>query len=283
MEINPSYINQENNEIIFQNKENLSISEKISLILSNNESLMSFKIVDLNEFPEKEYELLVNIEQLYQINNYFKMFNCLNDIKKCLINEYQNKRLTLKINENNAQIIISNIILNNKFEINIPLIDKPIDNKLIYSKIKEMKQKIECLENENKEIKKQMNEKNKAFENKIKSLEKVIEQLQDNIEKISNESYQDPSQLINIRFDETTGFKSVLSVSKYISFKKLFKLYAKKRNINENLLGEGILFLYNCAKLDVNSEEILSKIFYGNNYFQITVFDPDGLLLPKNN
>lgn len=276
MEVNPSYINQENNEIIFQNKEKLTISEKISLIISNNESLISLKIVDSNEFPEKEYELLSNIEQLYQINSYFKMFNCLNDIKNCLINEHKNKRLAFKINENNAQIIISNIILNNKFEINIPLIDKPLDNKVIYSKIKEMKQKIEFLENENKEIKKQMNEKNEAFENKIKSLEKVIQQLQDNMK--SNKSYQDSDQLINFVFHSSTGSKINLSVPKYISLKELFITYARKANFDESHLGKSILFLYIGLKLDVNCKKKLSEMFKNEDNVQITVFEQGGII-----
>ena len=174
----PPTINPDNNEIILKNIEELPISSKINLFISYNDSLISLKIVDSNDFPSKEYELLTNLEQLSKMNNYFKMFNNLNEIQKGLINEYQNKRISFDILENNVKMTISNVILNNSLEIYIPKKDKPIDIKEIYQIINEMKKKIEFLEKENKELKNQIIENNKKVEERINNLESMIIQVQ---------------------------------------------------------------------------------------------------------
>ena len=103
-------INRDKTSLILKNKEEIVISEKLHLIISFNESIISFKVIDSNDFPSKEYELLSNIDNLYKINNYFRMFNSLSEIQNCIIKEYQNKRISLKVNENEAKININNII-----------------------------------------------------------------------------------------------------------------------------------------------------------------------------
>ncbi len=180
----PPTIIPDNKEIILKNIEELPISSKINLFISYNDSLISLKIVDSNDFPSKEYELLTNLEQLSKMNNYFKMFNNLNEIQKGLINEYQNKRISFDILENNVKMTISNVILNNSFEIYIPKKDKPIDIKEIYQIINEMKKKIEFLEKENKELKNQIIENNKKVEERINNLESMILQVQKKIKMI---------------------------------------------------------------------------------------------------
>lgn len=188
--------NLDNKEIIFENIEELSISSKINLFISYNDSLISFKIVDSNDFPSKEYELLTNLDELGKINNYFRMFNNLNEIQKGLINEYKNKRISFNFLENSVIMTISNLILNNSFEISIPKKDKPFDIKEIYSIITEMKKKIEFLENENKELKNQMRENNKKVEERINNLEILIFQPQIKIQNGPFNKYFENSDII---------------------------------------------------------------------------------------
>ena len=150
--------------LILKNKEEITISEKLHLIIAYNESIISFKIIDSSDFPTKEYELLSNLDNLYKLNNYFRMFNSLSEIQNCIIKEYQNKRISLKVNENEAKIIITNIILNNSFEINIPKRNNYKNVKKMFGIIKDMKEKIDFLMTENKELK-----------NRISSIENIIQ------------------------------------------------------------------------------------------------------------
>jgi len=198
----PPTIIPDNKEIILKNIEKLPISSKIYLFISYNDSLISLKIVDSNDFPSKEYELLTNLEQLSKMNNYFKMFNNLNEIQKGLINEYQNKRISFDILENNVKMTISNVILNNSFEIYIPKNEKPIDIKEIYQIINEMKKKIEFLEKENKELKNQIIENNKKVEERINNLENMILQPQKIIQNDSFNKFFGNSDIIKTENDK---------------------------------------------------------------------------------
>ena len=167
-------INRDKITLSLKNKEEIAISEKLHLIIAYNESIISFKVIDSIDFPTKEYELLSNIDNLYKINNYFRMFNSFNEIQNCIIKEYQNKRISLKVNENEAKIIITNIILNNSFEINIPKRNNYLSNKDMLSIIKDMKEKIDFLMTENTELK-----------NKISSIENIIQKQGEQIKQLT--------------------------------------------------------------------------------------------------
>ena len=150
--IPPPSINPDKKEIL-NNTEEIQIQENIKFLISYSESLIFFQVIDSNEFPPKKYELSIGLEKLYKIDNYFKMFNNLNQIQNIIINEYKNKRIIFKKNENNVKMTITNVILNNNFDINIPLIKQAIDINIIVPIIKELKQKIEMLEKEKIEMK----------------------------------------------------------------------------------------------------------------------------------
>jgi len=167
-------INRDKITLSLKNKEEIAISEKLHLIIAYNESIISFKVIDSNDFPTKEYELLSNIDNLYKINNYFRMFNSFNEIQNCIIKEYQNKRISLKVNENEAKIIITNIILNDSFEIDIPGGNNYLSNKDMLSIIKDMKEKIDFLMTENTELK-----------NKISSIENIIQKQGEQIKQLT--------------------------------------------------------------------------------------------------
>mgnify|MGYP002626560048 CR=1 FL=1 len=171
-------VNRDINGQILKNKEEIEITEKLHLIIAYNESIILFKVIDSNDFPSKEYELLSNIDNLYKINNYFRMFNSFSEIQNCIIKEYQNKRILLKVYENEAKISITNIILNNSFEINIPKRNKNMNYKDMVNIIKDMKKKIDFLITENKELK-----------NKICSIENILHMQGEQIKQLTETKF----------------------------------------------------------------------------------------------
>ena len=156
--------------IINIKKDEIKICENISLLISYDGTFIKFKVTIPNDFLKKEYELVVSLEQLKEMNNYFKVFKDLNDIYNNFINEYKNGKISFKINENEIKIIILNSILNSEFEINIPKIEILPNSSDIYNILFEMQKRIKSLELENKNLKIQVEE-NKA---KINFLENYL-------------------------------------------------------------------------------------------------------------
>ena len=151
-------------------KDEIKLLDNIPLIISNDGTFLKFRATIPDDFLKKEYELVVSLEQLKEINNYFKVFKDLNEVYSCLFNEYNNGRISFKINESEIKIIILNTILNSEFELSIPR-QETLSNPLeIYHILFEMQKRIKSLESENKNLKKQVEE-NK---NKINFLENYL-------------------------------------------------------------------------------------------------------------
>ena len=58
----------------FQNKKSFKLeadNAKYILSLSYNDKLIFFEIEKDGEFPKKEYNLILDLDQLYKINKYF--------------------------------------------------------------------------------------------------------------------------------------------------------------------------------------------------------------------
>ena len=68
----------------FQNKKSFTLKiDNINYILSLsfNDKLIFFEIEKEGEFPKKEYNLFLDLEQLYKINKYFVQFENFLDIQ----------------------------------------------------------------------------------------------------------------------------------------------------------------------------------------------------------
>ena len=136
----------------------LEISLNVILVISNDGHFMKLRTEVSNNFTRNIYELIVSLNKLKEINDYFKLFKDLNSVQNSLINEYKNKRIAFNINEKEIKMVITNLILNSKFEISIPNIESIPDTKEIYKVFKEMDKRIKYLENENNILKKQIQE-----------------------------------------------------------------------------------------------------------------------------
>ena len=148
--INPLYLDIK--------KEEIKILDNIPLIISNDGNFLKLKATIQDDFFKKEYELVISLEQLKGINNYFKVFKDLNEVHYCLINEYKNGRISFTINENEIKVKILNTILNSEFEMYMPRIESLTNTSEIYNILLEMNKKIKNLESENKNLKNQIQE-----------------------------------------------------------------------------------------------------------------------------
>ena len=162
--INPLYLDIK--------KEEIKILDNIPLIISNDGNFLKFKATIQDDFFKKEYELVVSLEQLKEMNNYFKVFKDLNEVYYSLINEYKNRRISFTINESEIKIKILNIILSSEFEIFIPRIESLTNSSEIYNILLEMQKRIKNLESENKNLKNQVEE-NKSRINFLENYLKI--------------------------------------------------------------------------------------------------------------
>ena len=162
--INPLYLDIK--------KEEIKILDNIPLLISNDGNFLKFKATIQDDFFKKEYELVVSLEQLKEMNNYFKVFKDLNEVYYSLINEYKNRRISFTINESEIKIKILNIILSSEFEIFIPRIESLTNNSEIYNILLEMQKRIKNLESENKNLKNQVEE-NKSRINFLENYLKI--------------------------------------------------------------------------------------------------------------
>ena len=178
--INPLYLDIK--------KEEIKILDNIPLIISNDGNFLKFKATIQDDFFKKEYELVVSLEQLKEMNNYFKVFKDLNEVYYSLINEYKNRRISFTINESEIKIKILNIILSSEFEIFIPRIESLTNISEIYNILLEMQKRIKNLESENKNLKNQVEE-NKSRINFLENYLKIYSSTSVNASISSNNSH----------------------------------------------------------------------------------------------
>ena len=181
------------------------------------------------------------------------MFNSLSEIQSCIIKEYQNKRISLKVNENEAKIIITNIILNNSFEINIPKRNNYINVKEMFGIIKDMKEKIDYLMTENKELKNRIS----SIENIIQIQGEQIKQLTENkdLNKINSIIKEEKTNLlVNNFFSNSDIVKKKEDIELLISF---LPKKPKKTSILFNSKSDGYTIKNFHKKVDNNSPTII--------------------------
>ena len=102
------------------------------LSLSYDEKIILFEIEKEGEFPKKEYNLLLNLEQLYKIDKYFYQFEAFADIQTSFDTLIEMKKLTIISNENEKvmKINIINPMNKKEFNIDIPLKEKTLKNEI---------------------------------------------------------------------------------------------------------------------------------------------------------
>ena len=155
---------KEPNTTNFQNKKTFKLNVdniNYNLILSYNEKLISFEIEKENEFPKKDYNLYLDLEQLIKIDKYFSQFESLSEIPSSFETLIEMKKLQLMNEEKEIIIKIINPLNKNEFYINIPLKEKSLKSevdslipyiKSLHEKIDKMENRITLLENKVNEL-----------------------------------------------------------------------------------------------------------------------------------
>jgi hypothetical protein len=139
----------------FKNKKSFKLASNKNLnyifSLSYNEKLILFEIEKEGEFPKKEYNLFLDLDQLYKINKYFNQFENFSDIQTSFETLIEMKKLNINDNENDKvlKINIINPLNKKEFNIDIPLKEKTLKNEIdsIIPYIVSLKDKINVMEN----------------------------------------------------------------------------------------------------------------------------------------
>ena len=155
---------KEPNTTNFQNKKTFKLNINninYDLILSYNEKLISFEIEKENEFPKKDYNLYLDLEQLIKIDKYFSQFESLSEIPSSFEALIEMKKLDLIKEEKEMKIRIINPLNKKELYINIPLKEKSLKSevdslipyiKSLHEKIDKMENRITLLENKVNEL-----------------------------------------------------------------------------------------------------------------------------------
>ena len=150
----------------FQNKKSFKLAKdniNYNLSLSYNDKLIFFEIEKEGEFPKKEYNLILDLDQLYKINKYFVQFENLGDIQTSFEALIEMKKITILKDENDKgmKINIINPLNKKEFYIDIPLREKSLKNEIesiipyiisLNDKINKMEKRMNILENKVNEL-----------------------------------------------------------------------------------------------------------------------------------
>lgn len=170
--------------------------DKYKLTLSNNSKIIEFKLIDLISYPNEEYCLQTNLENLQKIDRLFLLFKDLQEVNHNIIRLLQNNNITVNRENNICKLKIKNPI--NDEECTIELTKKEGETKELSRQEKkeyapsfnELKKRVEDLEEKNSNLE----QKNIELEKKIQILEEKFEKIGKNVEK--------PVEIVKVRTTE---------------------------------------------------------------------------------
>ena len=131
-------------------------SIKIKIQLSYTISTLSILVEESNTLLKNEYLLENNLSSLQKYDKYFKYFETTEELAKSINESLKDKSINVILNNNKCELEINNPILKTKFRLNIPVKEKNLKDELsnIIPYIKQLNLRIEKLEKENIELKK---------------------------------------------------------------------------------------------------------------------------------
>ena len=84
---------------------------------------------------------------------------------------------------------------------------------------------------------------------------------------IVNDENSIGNELININLYASSGLKVMITISKCKTIKDLFKLYVRRIEISESLIGKEIIFIFNAETLSLNDNRLNMQIIL-KHYFK---------------
>ena len=181
-------INTPNDQKPLENakKEEFEINKENKLVLSFNDSMISFNIIQ-NSLPKKEFELIISLERLSKISKFFINFENTKDLVNWLIDSLKKNNSTVKFNKNICLIQILNPITNKLFDLSLNLKKEDLNSRVTYLEEINIQQ--------NKEIE-LLKEKIRQFESILPVLEKLKLKLKEFEEKKRKKFFSD-SEILN--------------------------------------------------------------------------------------
>ena len=138
-----------------------------TLKISNNENIIYFEIEEKNNFPKQDFNIYLNLENLYKINKFFLQFENLNEVSDSMKKLIENKSIKIEKKEKEILLIIINRNNMKEFNMSIPLKEKDLKSEMnslnsyvfqLNEKIEKLEKRFNYLENELTDYKKKFNE-----------------------------------------------------------------------------------------------------------------------------
>ena len=142
-----------NTPIEFTNSEEYSVDNESKLIISYNDSSVSFAVKNSSLAP-KDYKIITTLEKLYKLDKLFLNFDKAKDLVNWIINSLKQKNSSIKLLGNKCIIQMKNPISNKIFELNINETEKDLNSRVnnLETIIAEQNKKIISLEERIKKL-----------------------------------------------------------------------------------------------------------------------------------
>ena len=154
--------------IEYPNSAECETDKESKLKILFNDQTICFNVTKTT-LPQKDYQAIFTLDQLYKVNKYFSNFESAKDLVNGVINTLKQKTSNIKFIDNKCIIQMVNPITNKSFEINLNPKEKDLSTRVssLETYIAEQNKKILNLET-------YIAEQNKKMEERIKSLEDII-------------------------------------------------------------------------------------------------------------
>ena len=159
-----------NTPIEFTNSEEYSVDNESKLIISYNDSSVSFAVKNSSLAP-KDYKIITTLEKLYKLDKLFLNFDSSKDLVNWIINSLKQKNSSIKFLGNKCIIQMKNPISNKIFELNLNETEKDLNSRVnnLETIIAEQNKKIISLEERIKKLEDIINK----YEEKEKEKERL--------------------------------------------------------------------------------------------------------------
>ena len=213
------------------------------LKISSNDNLIYFELEKKNLFPKKDFNIHLSLEELGNINKFFKQFEAIPEVLDSFESLIQLKNISVVEEERQMKLKISNPVNNKEFELNIPLKEKDFKSEIrsineyiisLDNKVNELEKKVNDLCSFKEEYlnrKKEKERKKKEGQGKTKIEEKVAEKKEESNQDKEKENIFKDSEIIQKNEED---IKLISSWINKFSFKTNLLFSSKKR---ENLFN----------------------------------------------
>ena len=258
---NPQTFNNFNNNNLNYNNNNFSNNN-----FSNNNNFNNFNNGINNNINNFNNNFTNANNNFNNVNNNFNNFNNNVNANNNNINNNNNLNNNSFININQNLNNNNNNVANNSF-LNI---NQNLNNNVANNSFLNINQNLNNNEN--------LNDNENVFNNNgniyiPNSLEEIIPRKEETI--YMNKEKQNQPNTINIMFASEKGYNLMMTSSKFITFKQLFKDYMKRLGLPDYHIGVNIQFTYNQKRLNPNSHVQIGEIL--RNTARIDVLDLGGL------